>query len=140
MESGVIEGRCLCGALSYRAAGTLFHVICCCEDCQRTSGAGHLPVIGVPREGFEVQGQPLRYESVGGSGRTAARNFCGVCGSVLFGESEQMPDVVSIYAGTLHEPKRFRPTGAFYLRDKCDWDVIPEGLNVWQAGFVPDGS
>jgi hypothetical protein len=130
----MLEGRCLCGAIRYRtAAEPLFQAYCCCDDCQRTSGSGHLRVIGVPREGFELLGEPRRYDSVGGSGRPTVRNFCGVCGSTLFGEPGDMPDVLSLYVGGLVRPKRFVPTGAIFVRDLCSWDVLPEDLNLWQA-------
>lgn len=127
----MITGGCLCGAVRYECdAEPLRHVYCCCRDCQRASGAGHLPIMAVPKAKFQVSGQPKTFASPGGSGAMTVRNFCAKCGSMLFGTPESAPEIVTIYVGSLDDPQLFSPQRAIYVRDKNHWDILPEGIDL----------
>src|SRR6202008_2873145 len=61
----VITGGCLCGRVCYEARGEpLFGVVCHCRDCQRASGAGHVPVIGFWKSNFSLTGETKSYAVV----------------------------------------------------------------------------
>lgn len=116
------RGGCLCGAVRFRATGTpLFALICHCRDCQRASGSGGVPVLGMPRAGFTVSGRTQGFASVGGSGESAVRHRCAACGSLLFGTPAVAPELVTVYAGSLDEPERFAPDRAIFVRDRPAW-------------------
>jgi hypothetical protein len=73
----MIEGGCLCGAVRYQADGEpLFAVHCHCRDCQRASGTGHVPVLGMRRESFSYTGNTSSYATMGMSKGKAVRHFC----------------------------------------------------------------
>ncbi len=125
----MITGGCLCGAVRYQAEGRpLFAVLCHCRDCQRASGAGHVPVMGVPKSSFAVRGETKIYAIRHASGRTSVRHFCPTCGSLLFGTAEIVPEAVSIYVGTLDEPSVFQPEAVMFKRDRHAWDVTAGAL------------
>lgn len=125
----MITGGCLCGAVRYESDGiALFSVLCHCRDCQRSSGSGHVPVMGVSRSGFRVSGQTRSYAAAGGSGLKAIRHFCPVCGSLLYGTPEVVPDMVSIYVGSLDDPSLFAPECALFTRDRWRWDTAGTAL------------
>ena len=130
----MITGGCLCGAVRYQAAGDpLFAVFCHCRDCQRTSGTGHVPVMGMPKPLFTVRGETKSYAVRGTSGLSAIRHFCPTCGSLLFGAPEVAPDAVSIYVGTLDEPSVFQPEAVLFKRDRYRWDVIAGALPEFET-------
>ncbi len=121
----MFTGRCLCGAVQYRSQGpALFSVVCHCRDCQRASGSGGFPVLGVARATFACSGPVRQSRTPGGSGQTAVRNFCAECGSKLFGTPESAPGMVTIYAGSLDEPGAFAPTDALFTRDRPSWATL----------------
>lgn len=112
-------GACLCGASSYKAHGEpLASLICHCRDCQRASGAAGLPVLVMPRVAFGADGPIRSFTSTGGSGSPTVRNFCSICGSLLFGLPEHAPEIVTLYAGTLDEPSHFKPTFAQFTCER----------------------
>ncbi len=118
----MFKGRCLCGACRYAGAGpALFSVVCHCRDCQRASGSGGVPVLGVRREGFGASGPLKQSRVIGGSGQVAVRNFCADCGSLLFGTPEAAPEMVTIYAGSLDDPACFAPTDALFASQRPAW-------------------
>ena len=121
----MISGGCLCGRVRYQAQGEpLFSVLCHCRDCQRASGTGHAPVIGFRKSAFSLTGETRSYAVTGGSGKLAVRHFCPHCGSMLFGMPEIAPDLVTIYIGSLDQPREFRPDYVQFRRDRRDWDQL----------------
>jgi hypothetical protein len=102
-------GRCLCGAVQYEArSASLAQLICHCRDCQRASGSAGLPVVVVKAADFSFKGEVKSYTMIGGSGMPTTRNSCAHCGSLLFGTPHHAPEIVTIYAGTLDDPSRFK--------------------------------
>jgi hypothetical protein len=134
MELLVITGGCLCGAVRYEAGGEpLFGLHCHCRDCQRASGTGHVPIMGVAKESFKVMGEIKAYANTGGSKRRAVRNFCPVCGSLLFGTPEIAPHLVTIYVGSLDDPSLFKPALVQFTRDRPAWDRTAGDLPEFTA-------
>jgi hypothetical protein len=124
-----MTGGCLCGAVRYEAQGkALWAVHCHCRDCQRASGTGHVPVLGMPKSFFKVTGETTSYAIKGTSGLKSIRHFCPTCGSLLFGTPEAASEAVSIYVGTLDDPSVFRPEAILFRRNRLEWDKIEGGL------------
>jgi hypothetical protein len=121
----MITGGCLCGMVRYQVSGEpLFALHCHCRDCQRASGTGHVPIMGVPKESFSVNGETKSYAAAGGSGMKAIRNFCPNCGSLIFGTPEAASHIVTIYMGSLDNPQIRSPTYTQFTRDRASWDAI----------------
>lgn len=129
-------GGCACGAIRYSCtARPTFSVNCHCRDCQRESGSGFVPVVGVSKDGFALtQGTPRQFSVTADSGYQTTRVFCGDCGSPLYGLPSSAPDLVTIRAGSLDDPGLFRPTQDIYTASAQPWDymdpVIPKALRL----------
>lgn len=97
----MIEGHCLCGSVTIRAASVPDWVGAChCRMCQRWSGGVFLCF---PADGVTVAGPVARYVSSAFAGRA----FCPTCGSHLWmrnldhpeGHYELMPGLFDDAAG-----------------------------------------
>lgn len=76
----MIEGHCLCGAVSVRVTGHGgFTGACHCRMCQRWSGALFVS-FNAPADAVTVTGEVTRYQSAS----FAERAFCPRCGSHLW--------------------------------------------------------
>lgn len=132
----MFSGHCLCGACRYASTGpALFSVVCHCCDCRRASGSGGVPILGVPKASFSRTG-PIKQSRVpGGSGKTAIRNFCADCGSLLFGTPESAPEMVTIYAGSLSDADaaKFQPTDVLFAAQRPDWARLASPLSEHAA-------
>ena len=125
----MMTGGCLCGAVRYEAQGNpLFAVHCHCRDCQRASGTGHVPVMGVAKSSFKVTGETRSYTVQGTSGLRTTRHFCPTCGSLLFGRADMAPESVSVYVGTLDDPSVFQPEAILFARSRLAWDELAGSL------------
>src|SRR5215831_15407119 len=125
----MITGGCACRQVRYESRGSpLFQLLCHCRDCQKASGTGGVPVMGVPKNLFTVSGATKSHAVIGGSAKNAIRNFCAHCGSLLFGTPESIPTVVTIYAGSMDDPSLFKPDLAMFTRDRPDWAQCALGI------------
>jgi len=108
---GKLDGRCLCGAVSYRAdADPVFTAICHCKNCQRQTGTAFSLVVGVREEDFELDGEPAVFTTAGEDhGGETRRHFCSACGSPLLSTSDALPGIVIVKAGTLDDVSWLQP-------------------------------
>jgi hypothetical protein len=127
-----IEGSCLCESIKYSCAtDAVFTVICHCSSCQKLTGSAFTVVIGINKGDFKLSGNCLtKYEFTGDSGKPVTRCFCKKCGSLIYGEMEVSPNIVSITAGTLRDHSWVKPQMHVYWRDhfQClsEIDAIPK--------------
>jgi hypothetical protein len=113
------SGRCLCGAVRYRAAGAPKWIANChCESCRRATGAPMASYAGFAAERFAyTAGAPARFSSSPG----VTRSFCGRCGTPLTYEGARWPGEVHVLIGTLDRPEDFVPTRDAFAEEKLPW-------------------
>jgi hypothetical protein len=135
--SAIITGGCLCGQVRYEARGEpTFAGQCYCADCRKASGSAFVPFMGFAAAAVTFTGQTRTFASRSFRGGEAARNFCPVCGGLVFGGIVGRDTSHTIYAGSLDDPSRFKPQVAIFARDCPDWATIPAGLAVFET--MPD--
>jgi hypothetical protein len=140
MEIGMNEGDksytggCLCGALRYEARGEPLNTgHCYCADCRKASGSGFIPFMSFASSAIRFLGQSRTFTSKAASGRDAVRNFCPVCGGLVFGGEIGKDKSHTIYAGSLDDPSLFQPKIAIFTRGRPPWAIIPPDLMVFEG-------
>ena len=129
-----LTGSCLCRALRYTAtAPPSLAGYCCCADCRRASGSGFIPFMGFAAADLTITGEARQFASPSARGSDAVRNFCPVCGGLVFGGIVGVDARHTVYSGTLDDPAAFVPTVAIFVEGKPGWVVLPPGLTVFAA-------
>ena len=130
----MMSGGCLCGQVRYETdAAPTWTAICYCRDCQRASGSGYMPVMGVRRADMRITGETRAYETAAVRG-PSTRHFCPTCGSLIFGGVEGPPDdTMSVYVGTLDDPSVWSPKIAIFTRSRMPWDCAVAGAREFEA-------
>ena len=102
----ILQGGCLCGAIHYHSDATPSKMIASdCRHCQKQAGAAIAISVGVPSDTLSIDGlSPSVYEDVRDSGAVINRSFCPKCGTPLFSESNEHPDLVFIKTASLDDP------------------------------------
>ena len=127
--SEVYAGGCACGAIRYQVSGEpLFQNHCQCRDCQRKSGTGHGSYLTFARTGVKLQGDAKHWDIVADSGSVKTRSFCSTCGSPVYVTYPANPDVFTVHAASLDNPKRFKPQAVTYSVRGYAWDSIDPAL------------
>ncbi len=125
-------GRCLCGAVRFRAVGveTDFHG-CHCGMCRRWTGG---PGFGVAVESVAFEGEEAisRFES----SAWAERGFCNRCGTNLFYRLKEA-DRYILWMGAFDDPSAFRLTGEIFVDEKPEaYDLAGEHPRLTGAEFM----
>jgi hypothetical protein len=127
-------GGCLCGALRYELTGEPFAAgYCCCRDCRKASGSGFIPFMNFASGAVHITGPARQSVTTSIRGSEAVRNHCATCGSLVFGGRVGHDDSFTIYAGSLDDPTRFKPSIAIFMRDRPAWVSLPEGLKLFET-------
>jgi hypothetical protein len=121
-----LTGGCLCGAIRYSIGAPVAELRAChCRSCQRASGGHGTVGAVVPQEAFKItQGKPRRYSAVADSGRTLHRHFCPDCGSPLYSQREQAPQLIVVRAGTLDDSEGLKITTNIWTKSARSWSYI----------------
>lgn len=130
----MMSGGCLCGRVRYETdAEPAWTAICYCRDCQRASGSGYMPVMGVRRADMRISGETKAFEVAAQRG-PSTRHFCPTCGSLIFGGVEGPADqTMSVYVGTLDDPSGWSPQIAIFTRSRQPWDCAVAGATEYEA-------
>jgi hypothetical protein len=104
----IYTGGCQCGAVRFRAEGTLGDVsICHCRMCQKAFGNFYAPLVSVRHAKFEwTRGEPKRFQS----SNHVKRGFCENCGTPLTYEAPaESIDGVAVAVGAFDHPEELAP-------------------------------
>ena len=122
-------GQCLCGAVSYETtAEPLTTAICHCKNCQRQAGSVLSVIVGYPADGITVKGTIKTYEDRGTTGQKVYRQFCPECGSPMFSDVENAPQMRFIKAGTFDDTSWLEPQIQFWSKSKQNWYDLGEAI------------
>jgi hypothetical protein len=114
----IYTGGCQCGAVRFRAEGTLVDPhLCHCRMCQKAAGNYFLPLAHAAREIFRLtRGEPGWFQS----SEHVRRGFCRQCGTPLFYD---MPaeGFINIVLGALDDPEDVRPQSQTGVESRVPW-------------------
>jgi hypothetical protein len=116
--------------VAYEIDGPLRDVFNChCERCRRITGH-HMAATAVrPDQLTMLSDATLRwYDPV----PSVHYGFCSTCGSTLFWRADEVPEKISIAAGTLDQPTGLSTTKAWYVSEAGDYHDRPSGVAEYQ--------
>lgn len=118
-----IDGRCLCGHISYEAEIDPDAVIIChCTDCQINSATAFRYGVLVKVDDFRlISGELRRYIKTNDSGRQRALSFCPECGTSIHGGDVSDPQLLSLRLGTARQRHALVPRVQIWRRSAIGW-------------------
>jgi hypothetical protein len=127
-------GGCACGAIRYEISDVpLVMNDCQCRDCQRKSGTGHGSYLTFPqRSAVKLTGEAKQWDIVGDSGNVKTRAFCSTCGSPVYMTFAAMPDLFTVHAASLDDPRRYKPQMVTYAVRGHAWDRVDPALPKYE--------
>lgn len=119
----MLNGSCLCGAVSFTATGTARPPAAChCRQCRKQTGH-HWASVQVMDDALSITGSPNWYAA----SPHAKRGFCGTCGSFLFWKGKGDPDT-GISLGAVDGPTGLRLERHIFTADKGDYYDIADSI------------
>ena len=123
--SARIKGACGCGAIEFEIHKPLRDVIAChCGQCRKLTGH-YWAATAVPKERliFQSNARLQWYQS----SRHVRRGFCNICGSNLFYDHEQRPEI-AISPGALEDQVELSLTAHIFTASKGAYYKICDQL------------
>jgi hypothetical protein len=126
----LLDGSCLCGAVTYRVAAPFLRFVHChCERCRKASGSAHASQLVVePRRFAWVTGRELAVRYDLPAAAAFATTFCSRCGAPLPHQTRSGRHVI-VPAGSLDAEPSLRPQAHAYVASRAGWSTcVEDGL------------
>jgi hypothetical protein len=117
----MITGNCLCGGVAYEYAGELTElVICHCNMCKRAQGTPFATNAPIERAAFRVlKGENLLRSYA--SSENKQRVFCSQCGSPLYSQRTDLPEILRLRVGTVTSGHIPEPAYQIFCDSAAAW-------------------
>jgi len=127
------QGGCLCGSVRFEISGGIRDIVYChCSQCRKAQGTAFATNGVVNRDGFNIiKGDALltAYETSPGK----QKYFCSRCGSPVYSDNTELPEVVRIRLGTIESDVSERPSCHIFVGSRASWDVICDDLPQFET-------
>ncbi len=141
-------GSCQCGSVHYELECKPITVYAChCLECQRQTASAFELSVPVRTVDLKITGNLAVYRRPADSGAFTDCRFCAACGTRIYHQSVQSPEIVTIKAGTLSDTTMLNPVAHLWVSRKQPWLVLPEGvpsfdtqpedLRSWRDALLP---
>jgi hypothetical protein len=129
-------GGCLCGAIRYEVRGDPVRTANChCDDCRRATGASFTTNVFVKADDLVVlKGTPKKFRHKADSGSTMTKEFCGDCGSQLFGYGSGSPGVKHVKVGAIDDAGAIKPQIDVFAAKKLPFTILSDDTEHFERG------
>ncbi|MBL8699776.1 MAG: GFA family protein [Alphaproteobacteria bacterium] len=122
----VRTGRCLCGAIRFRATGAPKWVAHChCESCRRQTASAFTTYAGYLRDRVVFEGSPPAHFA---SSPGVTRSFCPRCGTPLAFQGARWPDELHLFLATFDDPMSLTPKVHVNVAEQLGWIHLADDL------------
>jgi len=128
------SGQCLCGKVQYKISGLpISQGICYCLQCQRSGGTFGSPLIVVLHKAFDCSQENLSsYKTKSNRGSIVTRNFCRECGSHIYSQISDVPEIVTVKVATFDDTSDFAPQYLVWVRSAPPSCTFPKDVPSFQ--------
>lgn len=124
----VYKGGCLCDGIRFEITGPIKNIVCChCSQCRKVQGSAFATNGVVEKAAFRlVKGADLLSSYEGSPGKR--KYFCHQCGSPIYSDNSDFPDIVRVRLGTIESEISERPECHIFVGSKAIWEAITDDL------------
>jgi hypothetical protein len=135
-----LSGGCLCEGVRFEVTQPLVSAgYCHCTRCQRRTGTAAAASARIAPGSLQIKsGEELlrAYKPPTGF----AKIFCSACGSALWSQNPDDPDVMAVRLGAFDRDPGIRPEYRQYVAYAASWEAVPDdGLPHFPEARPPAG-
>jgi len=127
-----VNGSCICGAVTYRAASDIRRVVNChCGLCRRMNGSAFSSYAVIPFKTLELTGET----NLGAYAVTerATKHYCNRCGTPLFNLNTKHAGACMLYLGAIDGGAEYAPSLNVYCDSMLSWLESVTSLKGFQT-------
>ena len=122
----MIEGSCLCGAITYTVkSDLLFLYHCHCVECRRFSGASNATNATIVAADLNISDPHKKLKTY--ALENGGRHFCSDCGSPIYSSADG-GEFSSLHCGSISNLPEKKIEANLWVSEKCPWTEIDESL------------
>ncbi len=99
--------------------------MCHCLDCQRRTGSVYGFQARFPRTAVTITGVATAFTRKADSGNDLTFHFCPTCGSTVYWEPADSPDLIAVAVGAFADPS-FPPPKISIYETRCHGWALPD--------------
>jgi hypothetical protein len=123
------HARCSCGQLQAETTGDPVRVsVCHCHACQLRTGSVFGAQARFAKSAVTVTGRTSQYVRIGDSGQKITFYFCPDCGSTVYYQLENAPEMIAIPVGAFADSGFPAPQYSVYESRRHSWAGLPPGI------------
>ncbi|NQV56741.1 MAG: GFA family protein [Rhodospirillales bacterium] len=128
-------GGCLCGVIRYKVSGDIIRTANChCDDCRKATGSAFATNVFVAADDITVTHGTLKsYNHIADSGNAMTKEFCGDCGSQIFGFGAARPGVKNVKAGSIDDASFVKPEVNLFLAHAIPFTKIDREIDCFDG-------
>ena len=125
---------CLCNGVQLEINAELAPIMVChCKQCQKAQGAAFAAITQVQKSNLKiVQGENLLQAYFASPNKK--RVFCKICGSPVWSERLDKPEVVRLRVGLINEEISTQVSSHAFVTSKVKWYSICDSAHQYQNG------
>ncbi len=129
----MIKGQCLCGGIQYEYAEKIAELaICHCNQCKRAQGTPFVTNAPILQKHFTLlAGEHLQKEYMASENKR--RVFCLHCGSPLFSQRLDRPEIIRLRVGTISEGTIPKPDYHIHHDSRAAWFELDGSETCYSA-------
>ena len=130
-----ITGGCLCGAIRYEIDGKPFRTANChCDDCRKSTGSAFATNLFFKEVQITIlQGIPKKFKHLADSKGTMIKEFCGNCGSQIFGSGSNRLEAKYIKVGSIDDASFVKPDVNLYTAHALNYSHIDDKIDSFRS-------
>lgn len=101
--------------------------MCHCFACQKRTGSVFAAQARFATENVVIDGRSTTYVRIGDEGNRVRFHFCPDCGSTVYYQTEDAPELIAVTVGAFADPTFPAPVFSVYEDRKHPWVAVPEG-------------
>jgi hypothetical protein len=120
------RASCRCGQLSVETTGEPVRVsVCHCLACQQRTGSAFSFQARFPLANVRMAGRSREWVRTADSGNRVSYHFCPDCGSTVYYQLVNVPELVAVPVGAFADPQFPHPRFSVYEERRHAWVHVP---------------
>ena len=115
------------------SAEPLFTYACHCHSCQQRTGSAFSMGLVISVAALEAKGELTAWNRISDQGNSNTRYSCSSCGNIIYGLSDNSPELAKLQAGTLDDTREVEPEIHMWTGNMQSWLVLPPGIRQFET-------
>ncbi|MEZ5572207.1 MAG: GFA family protein [Halioglobus sp.] len=129
-----VSGSCQCGDVTYTVnAEPLFTYACHCSSCQKRTGSAFSLGAIIATTALDLKGALTAWSRLSDQGNTNTRYSCASCGNIIYGLSDNNPELAKLQPGTLEDTSAVEPEVHIWTSKKQPWLTLPARVRQFET-------